>query len=281
MKKIPFLLALALLPFLSAGQKIPKPNTVQLSFSPGLGFMHFENPLSLNQALLNKSNELRKAPSPLYAGNYGTNRALNQANSSYLAFTNLQVLLGWDQKSSKTGKVNSRFELGLSYQTQPGRRSFYTNAAVNSYQFTSDTTLLNHFYSYEEVFDLVSLVTRYQVRVSAEDAKNNIYIGLSARIGTELLNKDILVTVADLEYIVLPEVSGFVYNEQKYSFESRRGAYLSFLVPITYERQLSNKWLFSSSVSIGWGVVEYSELFTYRNEKFRTSFVDFGLRYQL
>ncbi len=281
MYKIPCLLALALIPLLGTGQKVQKPTTLQLSFSPGLGYLRFDNPLSLNQTLADKSNNLIKAPQMLYRGNYGTNTVLNQPNDGYLSFTNLQLLLGWDQKSEKTGKANSRFELGLSYQTQPGRRSFYTNTAVNSYEFTSDTTLLNHFYNYEEVFDLASIVSRYQVRISAEDSKNNIFIGVSARIGTELLHRDIRVTVTDLEYNVSPQVSGFIYREQAYSFESRRGAYLSFLIPITYERQISNNWLFSSGISMGWGMVEYSELFSYRNEKFRTAFVDFGLRYQL
>lgn len=278
---MPFLLAFALLPFFSAGQKIPKPNTVQLSFSPGLGYMRFDNPLSLQQTLSQKANMLVMAPLPLYRGNYGTHVVLNHPHNSYLSFTNLQLLLGWEQKTGASNKAISRFELGFSYQTQPGRRSYYTDARVNSLQFSSDTTLKNYFYNYEEAFDLAELVGRYQVRISSENAKNILYVGVSTRIGTELFQRDIHITQTDFEYFILPEASGFTYKERKFSFKSRRGAYLSFLLPITYERQISNKWLFNSSLSMGWGVVDYAELFTYRNEKFRTAFVDLGLRYQL
>lgn len=277
LKKV-LLLCSTLFPALLFGQIIPKPNTIQLSFSPGLGHLSFANPLSLNQALRYKGNRIN-APFPNYLGTYGTHQKLQQNRPSILAFHNLQLLAGWEQRSS--GKAMSRFELGLSYQRMPGRRSYYTNANVNSLVFDTDTTLNNYFYSYEENFDLAELVTRYQVRISPVTSKNGLFIGVSARVGTEFLNREILVTTTNYHYDVLPERSGFYFSERQFSFQSRRGSYLSFLIPITYERDLTEHWQVNSSLSMGWGMVAYAPFSFRYYERFSTAFVDIGLRYSL
>lgn len=277
-KKI-LVLCTTLCPVVLFGQFIPKPNAIQLSFSPGLGHLSFANPLSLNQTLPNKSNQLIRAPFPNYRGTYGSHQTIQQYRPGLLAFHNIQLLLGWEQLTS--GKAISRFELGLSYQRMPGRRSFYTNTNVSSLVFQSDTTLQNYFYSYEENFDLAELVTRYQVRISPEESKNGLFIGVSARVGTEFLKREIEATLTNYHFEVLPERNIFYYSERQFKLQSRRGGYLSFLIPISYERSLTKHWQVNSSLSMGWGMVAYRPFSLRRYERYSTAFVDIGLRYRI
>lgn len=280
MKKITNLVVLLVLSVSAFSQDNWKPNQLQFHFNPGLGIFHYNEPLNLHASIYRK---LRSGTLGLAEGNYlgqYTNQPIRSLmQSDQLPLRQWGFALSWEQDGNHHKPWQSRFDLGISYQIHPGRRSDYRQTLPNFRQLNADTTIQSAIIIFEEVLDLVELVAKYQVRLNSSDNKHGFYFGFAGRFGTELFYRQIVVKRFDLQYNASTSELNQTVNTQTYI--SRRGLYISLLLPVTYEWQFSPKWAFNANFQMGRGMVNYGQLFQGNVENFSQFYIDFGIRYRI
>ncbi|MFN3528473.1 MAG: hypothetical protein ACK417_00950 [Bacteroidia bacterium] len=280
MSKISALLLLLVLPFGASAQNKWKPDQFQIHFNPGLGVIHYNEPLSLHTSLYRK---LGTGPfgsaEGTYFGQYTNQPIRSLMQSDQLPLMQFGFSLGWEQASNKYKPWHTRFDLGLNYQIHPGRRSEYRQKLPDFRQMNADTNIQSAIMIFEEVLDLVELVAKYQVRLNSSDAKYAFYFGFASRIGTELFYRQISEKSFDTQYdATTTEVNSTLRTR---TLNSKRGVYFSLLIPVTYEWQFSPKWAFITNFQMGRGMVNYGAFLTGNVEHFSLFFIDFGLRYRI
>ncbi len=279
MKKITNLLVLLILSVSAFSQGSWKPDQLQFHFNPGLGGFYYNEPLNLHASIYRK---LRTGPFESVEGNYlgrytnHPNRQITQ--SEQLPFRQFGLSLGWDKAEHQHKPFQTRFDLGLSYQVHPGRRADYRQVLPNFSQLSSDTAIQSAIMIFEEVLDLVEMVAKYQFRLNSSNNKHGFYFGFAGRIGTELLYRQIVVKRFDFQYDAASSELNSTVNTQ--TLTSRRGLYITLLLPVTYEWQFSPKWAFNTNFQMGRGLVNYGQLFQGKVEHFSQFYIDFGIRYR-